>query len=109
MLGGHVTVYVYRLRGMWPLPGAYTYAVPWFGLSADTEEELHPLADAIGLYRHFYHPRDAAGPREPAGVGHYDVDQGERDRAVAGGARPISWRRREKILRKQAAAAAEAP
>jgi hypothetical protein len=105
-LGGDVTVYVYRLKGMGPRPGAYSYAVPWFGLTADTEEELHPLAEAIGLYRHFYHPREAAGPREPAGVGHYDLDQGERDQAVARGARPITWRKREKILRKQAAGGA---
>jgi hypothetical protein len=107
MVGGDVTVYVYRLRGMAPLPGAYSYAVPWFGLTADTEEELHPFAEAIGLYRHFYHPRTEAGEREPPGVGHYDLDQGERDRAADNGARPITWRKRERILRKQAAG--EAP
>jgi hypothetical protein len=103
MVGGDVTVYVYRLRGMWPQPGAYSYTVLWFGLTADTEDELHPLAEAVGLYRHFYHPRTPAGPRELPGVGHYDLDQIERDRAVASGARPITWRKRERILRNQAA------
>jgi hypothetical protein len=109
MLGGDVTVYVYRLRGMGPLPGAYSYAVPWFGMTADTEDELHPFAETIGLYRHFYHPRTPEGPREPPGVGHYDLDQGERDRAVAGGAQPITWRKREKLLRQQAAGDVQAP
>jgi len=108
MLGGDVTVYVYRLRGMGPLPGAYSCNVPWFGLTADTEDELHPFAETIGLYRHFYHPR-ATEPRQPPGVGHYDLDQGERDRAVTSGARPITWRQREKILRKQAARGIKAP
>jgi hypothetical protein len=98
-----VTVYVYRLKGMGALPGAYSYNVPWFGLTADTEDELHPLAERIGLYRHFYHPREARPPRPP-GVGHYDLDQGERDRAVAGGAQPVTWRQLERMLRRRAAA-----
>ena len=96
-----MTVYVYRLKGMGALPGSYSYAVPWFGLTADTEDELHLFAETVGLYRHFYRPPAIAGPRQrPAGVGHYDLDQ--RDHAVANGARPITRRQREKILRKQA-------
>ncbi len=104
-----VTVFVYRLKGMGALPGSYSYSVPWFGLTADTEDELHPFAETLGLYRHFYRPRAAAGPRQRPGVGHYDLDQGERDRAVANGARSITWRQREKILRKQTAGDVSAP
>ncbi len=107
-----MTIYVYKLKGLGgvgALPGARSYDVPWFGLTADTEDELHPFAETIGLYRHFYHPRTVAGPRQPPGVGHYDLNQGERDRAVASGAQPLTWRQRERILRKQAAGEIKAP
>jgi hypothetical protein len=60
-----------------------------------------------GAHRH--HAGLEAGEREPPGVGHYDLDLGERDRAVDNGARPITWRKRERILRKQAAGEAKAP
>jgi hypothetical protein len=98
-----VTVYVYKLRGQFLFAPVRTVNLPWFGLTADTEEELHPFAETIGMYRHFYHPADPPGPPGLPLVGHYDVDQGERDRAVARGARPISARKRERMLREQAA------
>jgi Protein of unknown function (DUF4031) len=99
-----VTVYVYRLRGSYP-PGQWrsirAYEPAWFGLTADTEAELHPFAEEIGLYRHFYRPRTVGAEKLPV-VGHYDVDQGERDRAVANGARPITTRLHAKMLRQRA-------
>jgi hypothetical protein len=100
-----VTVYVYKLRGQFLIAPARLAPLPWFGLTADTEEELHPLAEEIGLYRHFYHPPGPAGPPGRPGlasVGHYALDQGERDRAVARGARRISARRRDRMIREQA-------
>jgi hypothetical protein len=108
-----VTVYVYKLRGQFLIAPARLAPLPWFGLTADTEEELHPLAEEIGLYRHFYHPPSPPsppGPPPPAGrpglawVGHYALDQGEHDRAVARGARRISARRRDRMIREQQAA-----
>jgi hypothetical protein len=96
-----VTVYVYKLRGQFLFAPTRTANLPWFGLTADVEEELHQVAEAIGLYRHFYHPLDQPGPFGLAAVGHYDLNQGERDRAVARGARPISARQRERMIREQ--------
>jgi hypothetical protein len=97
-----VTVYVYRLRGSYPFGqrGYRSYEPPWFGLTADTEDELHSLAENIGLYRHFYRPRIVRGTTLPV-VGHYDLDEGERDRAVAMGARPVTARRHAKMLRQR--------
>jgi hypothetical protein len=100
--GEDVTVYVYKLRGSHPFGqrGYRSYEPPWFGLTADTEEELHPLAEDIGLYRHFYRPR-AVGEAILPVVGHYDLDEAERDRAVARGAKPITARRHAKMLRQR--------
>jgi hypothetical protein len=97
-----VTVYIYRLRGSSPFRqrGYRSYEPPWFGLTADTEDELHSLAGNIGLYRHFYRPRIASGATLPV-VGHYDLDEGERDRAVAMGAKPVTARRHARMLRQR--------
>jgi Protein of unknown function (DUF4031) len=102
--GDDVTVYVYRLRGSYTFGqrGYRSYEPPWFGLTADTEEELHPFAENIGLYRHFYRPRTVGGEAGWPVVGHYDLDEGERDRAVARGAKPITARRHAKMLRQRA-------
>jgi Protein of unknown function (DUF4031) len=97
-----VTVHVYRLRGSYSFGqrGYRSYEPPWFGLTADTEDELHSLAEAIGLYRHFYRPRIVGGATLPV-VGHYDLDEGERHRAVAMGARPITARQHARMLRQR--------
>jgi len=97
-----VTVYVYRLRGSYSFGqrGYRAYEPPWFGLTADTEDELHSLAENIGLYRDFYRPRIVSGATLPV-VGHYDLDEGERDRAVAMGAKPVTARRHAKMLRQR--------
>ena len=98
-----VTVYVYKLRGSYPFGqrGYRSYEPPRFGLTADTEEELHPFAENIGLYRHFYRPRTVGDARLPV-VGHYDLDEGERDRAVATGAKPITARQHARMLHQRA-------
>src|SRR5215475_8805481 len=63
----NVTVYVYRLRGSYSFgPRGYrSYEPPCFGLTADTEDELQPLAENIGLYRHFCRPRIVSGATMP--------------------------------------------
>lgn len=103
-----MTVYVYKYGGQGPQPLAMAFRSPedawphpWFGLTADTEEELHPFARQLGLYRKFYRPR-MAGPQVLPLVGHYDLDEGERDRAVARGAKPLTTRAHDKMLRKLA-------
>jgi Protein of unknown function (DUF4031) len=95
-----VTVYVYKLKGLHHFAPRADYHLPWFGLTADTEQELHPLAEQVGLYRHFYHPATVDSPGHVPGVGHYDLDQGERDQAVAKGAQPTTVRKLGKQRRK---------
>jgi Protein of unknown function (DUF4031) len=96
-----MTVYVYRLPGQIPAGARAMTPPPWFSLTADTEEELHPLAEMIGLYRHFYRPAPA-GPPGPPAVGHYDVNEAERLRAMALGAQPISARRWARMKQQRA-------
>ena len=76
-----MTVYVYKYAGQGPKPFTAAWPHPWFGLTADTEEELHPFAEELGLYRQLYRPRKAGSAELPL-VGHYDLDEGERDRAL---------------------------
>jgi hypothetical protein len=86
-----MTVYVYKLPGQshaWfgrsPTPD------PWFGLTADTEAELHAFAARLGLTRVMFQPATPDGPPPMSVTGHYDVTEGERDQAVALGAQPIT-------------------
>jgi hypothetical protein len=96
-----MTVYVYKYGGQGPKAMTDAWPHPWFGLTADTEEELHPFAEELGMYRQFYRPRMAGSEVLPI-VGHYDLDEGERDRAVAKGAKPLTTREHEKMLRRLA-------
>ena len=99
-----MTVYVYKLEGQRGRPSTYAYPFfPWYGLTADTAEELHSFAESIGQYRWFYRPYRSDGAEVPL-VGHYDIDQGERARAIEHGARPISTRAYKKRLKEKAAA-----
>jgi Protein of unknown function (DUF4031) len=91
-----MTVYVYKLPHQAPLGGPYP--PPWYGLTADSEPELHALAEMIGQDRQFYRAADPEGQQQLPLVGHYDLDEGQRDQAVAAGAQPISWRQRKRML-----------
>ena len=63
-------------------------------LVADTEEELHAMADAIGVARKWYqYPHKSRHP-------HYDICLTKRARAVALGAVEIRWRDSPVITRK---------
>jgi len=96
-----MTVYVYKYGGQGPKPFSAAWPLPWFGLTADTEEELHPFAEELGFSRQLYRPRKNGSEVLPL-VGHYDLDEGERDRAVAKGATPLSTRAHDKMLRRLA-------
>jgi hypothetical protein len=93
-----VTIYVYKLRGQRTIAPSQAYSAPWFGLTADTEDELHPFAEMLGLYRRFYKPPTPDVQHVP-GVGHYDLDEGEHDRAVANGAQSITARKLDRLYR----------
>lgn len=98
-----MTVYVYKLEGQRAKPFTYAYPFPWYGLTADTSDELHSFAESLGLYRHFYRPIQSKGT-ETSLVGHYELDQGERDRAAKNGARLITTHEHKKSLRQKASA-----
>jgi hypothetical protein len=64
---------------------------------ADTQEELHEMADKIGLQRRWFQlPKKHNGKPFPpdsyaANAWHYDVVQTKRRAAIALGAVPIDW------------------
>jgi len=100
--GTDVTVYVYKLAGQHGKFWTQAYPFPWYGLTADNEEELHIFAESIGMYRHFYRPVMSGDQQLPL-AGHYDLDQGERDHAVESGAKPITTRAHKKMRDQRAA------
>lgn len=68
----------------------------WSHLTADTPEELHELAERIGLIRAWFQATCKYGPC-PAVDGvcahfHYDVVDAKRDAAIAAGAKAIDLR-----------------
>lgn len=52
---------------------------------ADTDDELHAMADRIGVARRWHQ----APPQHDS---HYDIALSKRQRAVAAGAIPITWK-----------------
>lgn len=61
---------------------------------ADTEAELHAMADKIGVDRKWYqYPRKSRHP-------HYDIALSKRALAVAAGAVEITWREAPAISRR---------
>jgi hypothetical protein len=66
----------------------------WSHLLADDPEELHALAAQLGLPRRAYqHHR-----RSPA-LNHYDLPEALRQRAIALGAVPVTWREMARLTR----------
>lgn len=55
----------------------------WSHMTADTEEELHAMAAAIGLKRSYFQKR-GGNPM----LDHYDVTPPKREAAIARGAKP---------------------
>lgn len=104
-----MTVYVYKYAGQGPRatylsPSNWTtdaWPDPWFGLTADTEGELHPFAKELGLPRRYYRPLKDGSKALPL-VGHYDLDDAEHDRALANGAKRLSQHQHDRMLRRLA-------
>lgn len=59
----------------------------WSHLTADTEGELHELAQRLGIPRRAFQHK----PGKPE-FDHYDVPERLRERAIALGAVPLEWR-----------------
>lgn len=64
----------------------------WGHLVADTEEELHELAEAIGLKRKWFQNR-------PGGIPHYDVTRSKRDKAIKAGAKEINYNEMKEFIK----------
>jgi hypothetical protein len=62
-------------------------------MMADTVEELHAMADKIGLHRHWFQNKPGSTP-------HYDVSQTMRERAIKAGAVVISNRQVVDLIQK---------
>ena len=99
-----MTVYVHKLEGQGrAFFGKTASPDPWFVLTADTDDELHSFAASLGLTRTMFQPGTSAGSHHKSVAGHYDVTLGERDRAVALGAQPITPHEADKMEQQRAA------
>jgi hypothetical protein len=95
-----MTVYVHKLRGQGTaFFGRTASPSPWFVLTADTDDELHALAASLGLTRIMFRPATPGGPRQVPVAARYDVTLGERNRAVALGAKQITPREADRMAR----------
>jgi hypothetical protein len=66
----------------------------WSHMLADDPDELHAMAGALGIPRRGYqlHRRSAA-------LNHYDLPEPLRQRAIALGAVPVTWRQMGRLAR----------
>jgi hypothetical protein len=66
------------------------YWGPWKGgghMQADTLQELHEMADRLGLRRSWLQSKPGRPWRD-----HYDLTSGKRELAITLGAIPVTWR-----------------
>jgi hypothetical protein len=103
-----MTVYLHKLRsqglgflGRTPGPD------PWFVLTADADDELQAFAASLGLTSAMFRPGKQAAPGQAPVAGRYDVTLGERDRALALGAKAITPREADRMERQRAAGLGE--
>jgi hypothetical protein len=90
-LGPALTVYV----DDWRQPATVRDRTDrWSHLLADDPEELHDMAARLGIPRRGYqlHRRSAA-------LNHYDLPEAFRQRAIALGAVPVTWREMARLTR----------
>ncbi|HEX3793544.1 MAG TPA: DUF4031 domain-containing protein [Acidimicrobiales bacterium] len=66
----------------------------WSHLLADSEEELHALAEQLGIPRRGYQRHR----RSPA-LNHYDLPERYREQAIELGAVPVTWRQMARLTR----------
>ena len=69
----------------------------WSHLFADSQDELHAFAASIGLKRAWFQPGKPIGGK-PSRLGHYDVTDAMRARAIATGAQPVGIREFREII-----------
>jgi hypothetical protein len=85
-----VAVYVNKLRDRARLfYGRTAPPSPLFGLTADTQDELHAFAASLGVRRD---PGTPVGPQQELVTRRYTLTEGQRDRAVGLGAQVITAR-----------------
>jgi hypothetical protein len=75
-----------------------------FGLTADTQDELHAFAARLDIRRD---PGTPAGPQQELVTRHYTLTEGQRDRVVELGAHVLTAREADKMERQRAAARGE--
>jgi hypothetical protein len=105
-----MTVYVHKMesqgRGFALTGGARARrnlpSDPWFVLTADTDDELHACAESLSLTRVMFRPAKQAMPKQKPEAARYPITMGERDRAIALGARLISAREANQMLEQRA-------
>jgi hypothetical protein len=99
-----MTVYVHKLEGQGrAFFGKTAWPDPWFVLTGDTDDELHAFAANLGLTRVMFRAATPAGRHQEPVAAHYDITLGERDRAVALGAQPITPQEAGAMERRRAA------
>jgi hypothetical protein len=100
-----MAVYVNKLRDWSRLFfGRTAPPPPLFGLTADTQDELHAFAAKLGIRRD---PGTPVGPQHALITRSYMLTAGQRDRAVEVGAQVISGREADKMERQRVAARGE--
>ena len=99
-----MTVYAHKLGGQGrAFFGRTAGPDRWFILTADTDDELHAFAASLGLTRAMFRPGKEALPKQEPLAGHYLITMGEHNRALALGAKLISRREADRMLRLRAA------
>lgn len=100
-----MAVYVNKLSGQGRLLlGQVSPPRPTFGLTADTQDELHAFAARLGIRRD---PGAPAGPQQELFTRLYMLTEGQRDHAVELGAQVITARQAGKMERQRAAVRGE--
>ena len=98
-----MAVYVHKMEGQSRAFFGRTAAPdPWFILTADTDDELQAFAASLGLTPVMFRPGTQALPNQKPVAGHYVITMGERDRAEALGAKLITRREADRLLRERA-------
>jgi hypothetical protein len=90
-LGPPLTVYVDDWRQRATVRGR---ADRWSHLLGDDVDELHALADRLGIPRRGYQEH-----RRSPFLNHYDVPERVRQRAIGLGAVPVTWRQMARLTR----------
>jgi Protein of unknown function (DUF4031) len=103
-----MTVYVHKMEGQGRAflgstrrSRRYLPTDPWFILTADTEDELHAIAEKLGLTRVMFRPGKQALPKQKPEAPRYPITMGERDRAMGLGAKLITAREASQMLQQR--------